>query len=1133
MSLESPTRADAAEFHDLCAWIDTPPPDGLIRVANDDGETWTTRSHVEVATAVRAFAAVLAAAGVGSGDTVAVAVPTGFDAITAIFGAWRAGAAISMLPPPVLGGGEDYRTHLTALLGNAGASAVVVAPELRDILAGPAEQAGITTLLQVGETAIGAAVLRRRALTADDTAVVQFTSGSSGTPKGVRISWRNLSSNTGFILASGGWQTGDSTSSWLPLYHDMGLVGGLLTTLARGGDLWLMRPDHFIRDPRQWLRSLAQCQHTVAPSFGLGYAARRVTAPEVAGLDFSRLRTVITGAEPIGSADMAGFSTLLAPGGFDVEALRPAYGLAEATLMVTMTGRGPLRAMRIDAADAAFGAPVRIHDETVFAGDEFAGDGWIWALGTTAPDSGLTIVDDDGAPLPAGVLGEIVVRGPGVAMDYRPGAAADAGAGATAIDGDELRTGDAGFVHDGALYVLGRMGTSLKVRGKALFMEAVDERIAAETGVPKQRIAAVAMQDGSTNPGLVLFAEEPPGEWMAKARNLLRADLGPAPRIVLVTGTRGLILRTSSGKPRRRVMWERFRTNGFGDDVVVHTGDGASGQATIEDRRASLSTLRDTEIGTLLDHALARVDVDSRASIVLEGSIAEGFGNEGSDIDFLVISPGDANTPDMPTVLFVDGRRVEVRTRSERQLRDQLAYARTALEASDDVLIGLDQDVLNRCQRFLRAATVRAGDVDVAAVKAALPYDSFATVMNMWWRARAAQALRQGLAMSVLGQADGPAWMRDGLLQALKSWAAAAGETYLESKWTGPQLDRIGDAGVADRYDRFDAALAAGRADPAQVLAFARELGVDVAGGEDSIVLARSAGVTSWPIDGHVHVVRGKQDVFVLGEHAAQCWRAVVFSRPLAELVGRLGATGRATVAEFVRLGLVGLRWSGGGPLVPAVAMVKPQRPVTPPPSAQVLVLGLSGGAVERRITLSPLPAQRFVECASALVWSNVLIENAREDLMGALAQQQLRVADRAADRLVKAAVRAVLSAAGVSPLPADVAPADTLEWLLPAAFPQRGELLDRVRAAAAASFAAADGAAGTVEELDGMVALVRSAAGITFPASFNSYAQWRATLDIAYDWLRLAAFLDAELPIDEVADLLASGGTQPHEPSA
>ena len=97
MSLESPTRADAAEFHDLCAWIDTPPPDGLIRVANDDGETWTTRSHVEVATAVRAFAAVLAAAGVGSGDTVAVAVPTGFDAITAIFGAWRAGAAISML----------------------------------------------------------------------------------------------------------------------------------------------------------------------------------------------------------------------------------------------------------------------------------------------------------------------------------------------------------------------------------------------------------------------------------------------------------------------------------------------------------------------------------------------------------------------------------------------------------------------------------------------------------------------------------------------------------------------------------------------------------------------------------------------------------------------------------------------------------------------------------------------------------------------------------------------------------------------------------------------------------------------------------------------------------------------------
>lgn len=1116
-----------ADFDAMCGWLYDPHDEQGIHLA-DEADGWTFLTYREIAARVWRIAARLRAAQVAEDDRVCVVLPTDFDCVAAMYAVWACGATLTLVPPPSFGGGADYPSHLRGILDRAAPRVVVTSPDLAEIV-GRAMAATEPLVLDATDTE-KAPPLPRPVPAAQDCALVQFTSGSLGTPRGVRIGWRNLHANTTFITDAVGWRAGDSTVSWLPLYHDMGLIGGLLTTVAEQGGLWLMRPDQFVRDPGRWLRAMSAAQHTVAPSFGLGYTAKRLGREDVSGMDLSGLRSVITGAEPVDTADVEAFTELLADTGYDPARLRPAYGLAESTLMAAMSG-DPVVA-RVDTSTLRFGHPVPITGTQTYRGQPLPGQGWILGLGGSTAESTVRVVDTDGTELPDGVLGEVAVAGPSVALGYRYAEGDEdraPGEGTRFADG-VLYSGDAGFLHEGQLYVLGRMGASIKVRGKPVFMEDVDARVAHETGLPKHRFAAVAAQGAAAGQGIVLFAEMPPGPWLDRAREVLRGDLGPARGLTIVTGGRGLIRRTSSGKPRRRLMWELLRSDDLGEGVVVH------GESVRHDHAPAV--LSDAQIRDLLARALEIVEVPAESTVLLEGSIAEGFGNSGSDIDFLVTVPGADETPEMPTVLFVGGRRVEVRTRSQRQLRTQLDYARGALSYDADApeLLDLNQDVLNRCQRFLHGIVVRAGAVEVEEIRETLPDNDFGAVMRTWWFARARQSLRQAVASAALGaQAESLGWARDGLLQALKGWAAGRGETYLESKWTGPQLDRIGDTEVTDRYVALDRALASGAEEGllARTLDAVTTLGLPpVADDPKMVVLQRVPGVTSWPIEGRIHVLRGKRDVFVLSDSAARAWRSVVFGRSLAEITGGTTESVHEELAEFVRLGLVAVRWRGEGPIRPAVAMVKATGAYTCPPAATSTVLGVGGGtrARGRIVTLAPLPADRFAACASALIWANVIVENAREDLLGALEQRQGRVADVAADRLVRGVVRMVLCTLGCSPLPPDIAAVATLERCAPESF---AGVIAAVRAAESLCFAelvAAQRQQDGLAVLDALVDAVRQVAELRFPASFDSHEQWRRTLAIAYDWLRMAAYLDTELPIDEVQDLLASGGAQPHQ---
>ncbi|MDR2032852.1 MAG: fatty acyl-AMP ligase, partial [Azoarcus sp.] len=389
--------------------------------------------------------------------------------------------AVPVFPP------ESARPqHLARLRGialDAGAACVLTTEAVQSamgLLQGVAETQTVT----VDDIDTHDAHLWREHFPADeDIAFLQYTSGSTATPKGVMISHANLMANERGMEETLGLRADDVFASWLPLYHDMGLIGGLLQPIHRGAPLILMRPDFFLARPARWLEAITRHKVTVSGGTDFAYrlCAERIKDAQIASLNLSRWRIAYTGAEPVRHDTLAAFSARFAGVGFDISAFHPCYGLAEATLFIT--GGRPEKQLAVGHFSAeGLAQNQAIEDEKGVA---------LVGCGRIAAGNLVRIVDPaTQREVSERRIGEIWASGPSVTSGYWNNAEATKKALARHANRVWLRTGDLGFLRDGQLYVTGRSKDLIIVRGHNIYPQDIEYAI--ENGIEAVRPGRVA-----------------------------------------------------------------------------------------------------------------------------------------------------------------------------------------------------------------------------------------------------------------------------------------------------------------------------------------------------------------------------------------------------------------------------------------------------------------------------------------------------------------------------------------------------------------------------------------------------------------------------------------------------------------
>lgn len=523
------------EWPPVAQWLRAPSATAGIRVLHD-GE-WRFRSYDELTELSRSAAHALQQRGLEPGDIVLVDAEDAHEFAVGFFAAMLAGGTPAAVPPP-WAIADGYDAHVRYVIDVLGARFAICGrdtpPPVPCVVPIPdrpgpePEDMGLANL-----------------------AFVQLSSGSTRNPHPIGITHENIDHNLTGIGSWRGWAPDDQVASWLPIHHDMGLVGMLLASCAQQATFSWMHPATFLADPLRWLECFDRggATLTAAPSFAFGYVARRLRDRDLSHLDLSGLRYLVVGAERIPQAEIATFFALLAPCGLSEEALMPAYGLAEATLAVTGRPRGPYcRCVRIDWDSLELGRPVRVLDEHALTDTAVAAaEELLVSCGCPLEDTEVAIVDAAGDPLPDGHLGEIVVSGGSVSP--------------TAGDESGFATGDAGFVHGGELFVTGRMTDRIKLRGRTVHCEDVEARVGAALGITAAKVAAVPL--AAAREGIVCVVEASlDDERRARALEVLRGMAGPHAQVEVLGVDRGAIPRTTSGKPRRRAL---ARTVGLGN----------------------------------------------------------------------------------------------------------------------------------------------------------------------------------------------------------------------------------------------------------------------------------------------------------------------------------------------------------------------------------------------------------------------------------------------------------------------------------------------------------------------------------------------------------------------------------------
>jgi fatty-acyl-CoA synthase len=538
-----------------------------------DGDLNPTEwSFADLVKEARRRGAKLRAMGLEKGDRLAMIIPEPEDFVLSFLGAITAGIVpVPMYPPLALGRLDSYIDGAASILKAAGAKMLLTTKQVAPVLwtlVGKVETLHDLILCDKLREP-GAAELPPVEITPDDTCFLQFTSGSTAAPKGVIVTHRNLAANARAIMFDGLESDGsiDKGVSWLPLYHDMGLIGFVIAPLFAEVPVVFIPTISFVKRPNVWMETVHKYRGTITfgPNFAFGLAAKRAARSKGSELELSCLRVIGCGAEPINSKTMRNFLEAFEPMGVKARALMPCYGMAEATLAMSFDRlTRPMRAIEIDRETYEEKNQVQLLESGVAPKDGKQVLELV-SCGKTFPGHELGIMDDHGELLSEGHVGEIVFRGPSVT----PGYFRNAEATQTLLAGGWLHTGDLGFQVDGEVFISGRKKDLIILNGRNYYPQAIEWVVEQTDGIRKGNVVAFSV-NGDTTEKLVVVAESTATDRQPVIDAVsahIKGQLGLAVgEVVLVP--RGAIPKTSSGKLQRRKTKSHYE-----DGSIHHLGD--------------------------------------------------------------------------------------------------------------------------------------------------------------------------------------------------------------------------------------------------------------------------------------------------------------------------------------------------------------------------------------------------------------------------------------------------------------------------------------------------------------------------------------------------------------------------------
>jgi 1-acyl-sn-glycerol-3-phosphate acyltransferase len=545
------TLVEALEYH-----VERQPDRLTVHLYEEDTAVPITyRALWEGATG---YAASLAAAGLAPGERVAIMLPTCKEYLYCFYGALIAGAIpVPLYPPARLSTIEDHMTRHVGILRSAGAALMVTIPEAKALAWLLRAQVETMRGVLVPADLEGGGRYVPHAARAGDIAFLQYTSGTTGNPKGVVLTHENLLANVRAMAAAAKATDQDVFVSWLPLYHDMGLIGGCFATMYLGFPVVLMSPLAFLARPARWLHAIHRHRGTISggPNFAYELCLRRIADEDMEGMDLSSWRFAFNGAEPVLPETLEGFAERFARWGFRRNALAPVYGLAECAVGLAFTPPGePWRIDRVDRETftrRGEAVPARADDPAPL---RFVG------CGTPIPGHYVRVVDAAGLELPERHEGSLQFRGPSATSGYYRNPEATR----KLFSGEWLNTGDRAYLADGHLFLTGREKDLIIRGGRNISPYELEQAVGNLAGVRRGCVAVFGVRDAASGTERVVvlaeMREADPSRHDALRRmiNELAVNLIGGPADDIVFAPPGTVPKTSSGKIRRNAAREYY-----------------------------------------------------------------------------------------------------------------------------------------------------------------------------------------------------------------------------------------------------------------------------------------------------------------------------------------------------------------------------------------------------------------------------------------------------------------------------------------------------------------------------------------------------------------------------------------------